>query len=227
MTEESVPLSEDSRRQAAELDAVWQIAPAAANGAAMLALLNLVGNVDDPDAAIVALRWVFLLTGLGLVMGLVGLLLARSQRFHEHGLWRSMRGLEDVAEDMMSLDSGPPTRTTAPDRERLRQTMKETAERLAKLKNGTTTHFDNALRLRRYAEYCRQASILLLALAFLTGWTGHLMGRELQPSGTPTAQARRLAVPPPRAPCGPPQSGPRAQLDARPTDVAATRLRLA
>lgn len=183
--EEGVPLSEDSHRQAAELDSVWQIAPAAANGAAMLALLNLVGNVDDPDAAVVALRWVFLLTGLGLVAGLAGLLSARRQRFHEHRLWKVMQGLDAAAGEIVEM--GQEVRATTPDRARLRTMLDVASERVASLRVGMNTHYDRALRERRYAELCRQASILLLTAAFMTGWAGHLMGRRLQPPPPPIA----------------------------------------
>lgn len=180
-----MPLSAESGRRFTTLDDLWQLAPTAANGAALLALLNLVGNVADPDAAIASLRWVFLLTGLGLLCGLMSLLSARRQREHEARLWTVMKGLEETLTELSSLDVSNVAAETPQRREVVRRTLDFTATRMAKLNGRIDLHFDGAFRDARLAELTRQASVLFLCAAFCTAWAGNLMGRQLQPEPAP------------------------------------------
>lgn len=73
----TIPATGESHREAqrdyrAQLSKLWW-AGSIVNGAGLIGLLQLIGNVDDPDYAFTALQWPMALMGMGLGIGLMAI----------------------------------------------------------------------------------------------------------------------------------------------------------
>jgi len=213
-------------------------APAIANGSALVSLAGLIGNVDDPDAALKALTPTLALFGLGLIFALFSASAASRQialekeRVSFHAIYE--------AASIRESEAAVATSSRLPSLESLKIINPAEAEnqyrsiyRLLLERQATVSEWADKTRASslksigqltpkisfwgRVSMIFATVSIIVALAAFLVAVVGHSFGARLQPLADATSlQARINSAQSPTPPANP---NPLGALNPRPSSA--------